>query len=111
MQFHIQEVLPHIGRTFWIKRLVDEHIPKEQHIVIPDIRFKHEYDMLSQYNTTFWRVERPQKDCYNEQIDCHCSEKEYLNIPVEHVFVNGGTKEQLEQLIIEKVHDVINRNE
>lgn len=87
MQYQLQELIPNIGRSFWIKRLIDEHIvnSKEQRIVIPDLRFKHEYDMLKQYGAIFWRVERD----IGVKHECqHLSEREYLDIPVSAVYKN-----------------------
>jgi hypothetical protein len=100
MQFHLQEVLPDVGRTFWIKRLIEEHITRSdthsERLVIPDLRFKHEYELLAKYNAVFWRVERFKKEDCNET---HSSEREYLDIPVEHVFLNNGSRDNLEQLV------------
>jgi hypothetical protein len=100
MQFHLQEVLPDVGRTFWIKRLIEEHITRSdthsERLVIPDLRFKHEYELLAKHHAVFWRVERFQKEDCNET---HSSEREYLDIPVEHVFLNNGSRDNLEQLV------------
>ncbi len=111
MQYQLQELLPDVGRTFWIKRLIEEHITQNKgtnkKIVIPDLRFKHEYDLLSKYNAVFWRVER----FYNDNIhETHSSELEYLDIPVEHIFKNEGSKAQLEQLVCNKVQELIKAN-
>lgn len=87
MQYKVQEVLPEIGRSFWIKRLVEEHLSRPELLVIPDLRFVHEYDVLKKYNVEFWRVER-QFDTAYVKPDDHVSELEYLNIPVCKVFEN-----------------------
>lgn len=107
MQFHLQEVLPNVGRKFWIQRLVEEHIssgPSTKMIVIPDLRFKHEYELLSKHNAVFWRVER-----FEEQAngDTHSSEQEYMDIPVQHIFKNNGSKESLEYLVIDTMSQLI----
>lgn len=100
MQFNLQEILPDVGRTFWIKRLVEEHITGNatlsKRLVIPDLRFKHEYELLAKHHAVFWRVERFQKE---GNFETHSSEREYLDIPVEHVFLNNGSREHLEQLV------------
>ena len=105
MQFHLQEVLPDVGRTFWIKRLIEEHITgsdtQSERLVIPDLRFKHEYELLAKYNAVFWRVERFKKEDCNET---HSSEREYLDIPVEHVFLNNDSRDVLEQLVRNEIH-------
>lgn len=108
MQFQIQEILPNVGRTFWIKRLIDEHINNRnnsnRHIVIPDLRFKHEYDVLAKHDAVFWRVERFQKENHN---DTHSSEREYLDIPVDDVIINHGSKTDLESIVIQKMNYLI----
>jgi dephospho-CoA kinase len=107
MQFKLQEVLPDVGRTFWIKRLIDEHIKNnDKHIVIPDMRFKHEYNLLSQHGAVFWRVERFQ----NENTEVHSSEREYLEIPVDEVFMNTGSKIDIEQIVFEKMDALVKAN-
>lgn len=96
MQYQLQSLIPGIDRNFWIKRLVEEHVKCTHHrIVISDLRFQHEYEMLKQYDVTFWRVVR-QYD--NEQTPplpacMHASEQEFLGIPVSHVFTNADKNE------------------
>jgi hypothetical protein len=108
MQFHLQEVLPNVGRKFWIQRLVEEHIsPNNKIIVIPDLRFQHEYELLSEYNTMFWRVERFDQEA---NADTHSSEREYLDIPVQHIFKNNSSKECLEQSVIDTMSQLIKAN-
>jgi dephospho-CoA kinase len=108
MQYHLQEVLPNVGRTFWIKLLIEEHIANnkqfDKKFVIPDLRFKHEYDLLAQHNAVFWRVERFEKESIHET---HSSEIEYLDIPVEHVFKNEGSKEELEHLVRSHICELV----
>lgn len=108
MQYKINEVMPSIGRTFWIKSLIEEHINKEDAkdklFVIPDLRFKHEYELLSQYNAVFWRVERIREG--NVMLPCneaHLSEKEYLDIPVSRVLKNHSRPE-LYKIIEQQMH-------
>lgn len=90
MQYHLQTILPDIGRSFWIKLLIEQHIldpnNADKRFVIPDLRFKHEYDMLAIHGTHFWRVERPTDT--QQSLCSHVSEKEFLNIPVSKVFHN-----------------------
>lgn len=103
MQYRIQEILPNIGRSFWIKSLIEEYISNQsehdntkKRYVIPDLRFLHEYEILSKHNTTFWRVERIKElDIDNTHpCDLHSSEQEYLTIPVTKIFANK-TKQDL----------------
>lgn len=96
MQYQLQTILPNIGRTFWIKSLIEQCIAdpanKDKRYVIPDLRFKHEYDMLALHGTHFWRVER--SHLIQGTLENHASEKEFLDIPVSVVFQND-TKQEL----------------
>jgi dephospho-CoA kinase len=96
MQYQLQQIIPGIGRKVWIKSLIEEHFQdKEKLFVIPDLRFLHEHEELMKYNTHFWRVDRiTQLDDINHVCDIHISEKEYLDIPVSHIFKNE-TKQDL----------------
>lgn len=100
MQYQIQSLCPGLGRSFWIKRLVEEHIKTASHekIVISDLRFKHEYDMLKEHNVVFLRVERENQPCTPSTECTHSSEREYLDIPVSHIFKNHDKKNLYEQV-------------
>lgn len=108
MQYQINEILPTIGRNFWIKSLIEEHFNRTNNkddtnhnlFVISDLRFHHEYELLSKYNTVFWRVERMMGD--GETLmptqDCHLSEKEYLDIPVSNILNNSDIHDLYRQI-------------
>ena len=46
-QYEVQRVLPSMGRTLWIRRLLRD-LHRDQHYVISDYRFPHEYITLQQ---------------------------------------------------------------
>jgi len=95
MQYEIQKLLPAVGRTFWIKTLIEQYvISANVPLVIPDLRFIHEYELLAKHGAVFWRVER----IMSAHEDAHVSEREYLSIPVSHVLKNE-TKEGLYKAI------------
>lgn len=109
MQYQIQHLLPTIGRTFWIQTLIERHILNNNNhsdapLVIPDLRFKHEYEILAKHGAVFWRVERTNL----LEEDAHVSEHEYLTIPVSHVFKNE-TKDGLYQAVYTHLKN-INQN-
>jgi dephospho-CoA kinase len=110
MQYQLQQIIPGIGRKVWIRSLVEEYINNSKHndklFVIPDLRFLHEYEELSKHNTLFWRVDRiTELDKLNHVCDLHISEKEYLQIPVSHIFKNE-TKNDLYSQIDNKINDI-----
>lgn len=46
-QYEVQRVLPSMGRTLWIQRLVHD-LHRDRHYVISDYRFPHEYAVIRQ---------------------------------------------------------------
>jgi hypothetical protein len=96
MQYQLQNMIPGIGRNFWIQRLVNEFLQdKSKKYVIPDMRFMHEYKVLNDYDTTFWRVERTSLLNAQQETELHISEKEYMEIPVSHIFNNKDNQKHL----------------
>lgn len=85
MQYKIQELLPDVGRLFWVKRLSAE-IERDGLYVISDLRFVHEYEELKKEGAYVIRVERPTV----EQSDAHASEQDYKNIPADLVLINDS---------------------
>lgn len=107
MQFHIQSVIPNIGRAFWIRKTInrinklseEENIDK---IVISDLRFMHEYELLkSTYgrDLSVWKIIRPSVNETKESK--HCSEQEWKKIPYDKFLMNSReyTLKDLEDLV------------
>lgn len=87
MQFKIQEIMPHIGRSFFIESLIN-YINTQTTInkwVISDLRFVHEWKCLQKYNTFIIRVENDNIP----KIDTHISETEWLNITPDLIIKNN----------------------
>lgn len=85
MQFKIQELLPHIGRKFWISALTAKLSPHQKY-VISDLRFYHEYEELAKHKAYIIKVSRPS----NSMCDPHCSEEEYKKIPHDLLITNDS---------------------
>jgi hypothetical protein len=107
MQYKITELLPSMGRKFWIKGFINKHIAHgrldNRLLVITDIRFMHEYDELKRYlhnDLLMLRVERDVVSSPLSQVDEHSSEQEFLRIPVNHIISNNGSKDNLRQSVI-----------
>lgn len=84
MQEKIQEVLPHVGRNFFVQRLLLELPKKTKPLVISDMRFLHEYNALKCHAPiTVVEIQRPL--CVQ---DPHKSEQEYVHIPKDFVLHN-----------------------
>jgi len=104
MQFKLQELLPDIGRGFWIRKTIEKIKVSTQTVVISDMRFMHEYTMLK--NTfgsqlVVLRVERPSIT----SIDAHISEHEWKNIPYDSVIQNNSDLNDLGK----KIRDIIDK--
>ena len=97
-QYKIQELLPDIGRDFWIKSLLSDkllnNIKNNDHkIVISDLRFIHEYENLKKLNIPFIVIKVTNNRIKN--IDNHVSETEHLKIPINYEIKNNGSLEEL----------------
>lgn len=105
MQYKIQELLPHIGRNFWITNLIKQMDTeyKDKNIIISDMRFLHEYEELSKCNLYVIKVDRPNQTTITDSM--HVSEKEFEHIPHSIYIANDSSVESLQQ----KVNDIINQ--
>ncbi len=95
----ITRLLPDIGSEFWVKSL-ENRIPKDTDIVITDVRFPNEVDMIHRLGGKIIRVKR------NIQVNdsgTHISEKHIDKLVVDYDIENNGTIEQLH----EKVNDIV----
>lgn len=85
------------GEEFWVAQVLqgrDWSIPT----VITDVRFENEARLLRKWSpedTQIWRVKRLGVGAVN----AHVSETEMDGYPVDQIFVNNGTLEDLEVLI------------
>lgn len=97
MQKEIQKLLveKNVGRNFWIHSFIEKHIINSSKlIVISDLRFIHEYEVLKNHKVYVIRVDRfftPISD--NE----HESEKEFLDIPYNVCINNTKGVEELQK--------------
>ena len=126
MQYKIQELLPDIGRSFWVKQLVDK-IKKNQSnqsnqsnqenktVIISDLRFIHEYDMIiREFKYSQVVIVKIQK---NEKLHQqpnqpnktnHCSELEWQLIKHNILLDNNGTIQDLYKQIDAANIDAVN---
>jgi|TARA_B110000240_G_scaffold191134_1_gene233341 hypothetical protein len=98
-QFKIQELLPDIGRSFWIKSLINDEYNNitnlyNYNIVISDLRFLHEMNEIKKLNIPFIhiRIINPSL-CY--EVDTHISENEFYQIPYDYEIINDSSLEKL----------------
>ena len=104
MQYKINELLPYVGRKFWIKGFMNQHILNKdvsmKKIVITDIRFLHEYEELKMHLNNDFMMLRIERNLPTTTVDEHSSEQEYLRIPFDHTIRNNGTLEELRNNVI-----------
>lgn len=94
MQYKIQELIPGVGRTFWMNHLIRNNIIKSRKpVVISDMRFIHEYESLATHipHVKVIKIERPSDD----PLDSHVSETEYHSIKEDFRIVNDGSIDEL----------------
>lgn len=94
-QYKIQELLPNIGKKFWIKSLLNETLindlnnNKNYRIVISDLRFKHEWEEIEKRNISNIHI-RITNNNLNYVKDNHISEKELYEIPYNFEIKNNS---------------------
>jgi hypothetical protein len=83
------------GKNFWIHNCLDEIAPANYYIhnfVVTDVRFTNEAEAIKEKGGQLWRVNRPGVKAIND----HISESELDNYPVDCIFVNYTSIEDLE---------------
>jgi len=92
MQYKIQELLPTVGRNFWITKLLNGPI---NNMVISDLRFVHEYDMIKKVNPQSIIIKVVKPGGAGAREDNHSSEMEWSYIKEDLLIINDGTLEEL----------------
>lgn len=98
-QYKFPELLPEfqkkIDKNLWVK-IAENFIVSNinyGNIVISDLRFQHEYEMLKKFDVKIIKIDR---SILNNEIDCHISENDFKFINTDYVIYN----ETLDQLYI-----------
>ena len=95
-QYKIQEIIPEIGRNFWIKSLFNEELiynlinNENYKIVISDLRFLHEYNEIEKLNIPYIhiRINNPNLDYIT---DSHVSETELYELSYNYEIKNDSS--------------------
>jgi hypothetical protein len=82
------------GDTFWINEALYDVAPDDK-VVVSDVRFENEAKWIQEFKGQIWRIKRLGTDAVND----HVSESEMDGYPVDQIFVNNSTVEDLEVLI------------
>ena len=97
-QYKLQELLPNINRDFWIKSLFTKDLMNKINnenykIVISDLRFLHEYEIISNLYVSYSILKV--KNNRIEQNDNHISENEFNQININGIINNNSNLETL----------------
>ena len=95
-QYKIQELLPNVGKKFWIKSLFNNTLISkltntndDYKIVISDLRFKHELEEIKNLNIPLLHI-RIKKDNLNYKKDGHISENELYDLNYDYEINNNN---------------------
>jgi hypothetical protein len=94
------------GPQFWIneamKTMLNDPRP-DMHYVITDVRFLNEADMIRVNKGQIWRIKRLGVDAVN----AHVSESQMDDYPVDQIFTNNSSIEDLELMVKTRMQGVL----
>lgn len=100
MQYKIQELLPNVGRSYWIDMLIRQN--QDQKIVISDMRFEHEYIALKKkYGNNLLIIKVVRDNTLKKDI--HSSENEWMNIKEDYLIENNKTIDDLNDNLLKLI--------
>lgn len=110
-QTELAKALPWMGKTFWIRALLDklneyDNI-NQKTIIITDLRFIHEYNVLIEKypDLIVIKIENEKNDPI-DLTNIHISETEHLDIHAKYTISNSGNFDELYQKVIEVIDDI-----
>lgn len=97
----LANIMPQLGTNIWVEALrrridIMRHENPDIKIVVTDVRFENEVEMIKRLSGTVIRVSRPS---VNTSIDVHSSEINIDNLNVDHQILNEGTLHDLEDAV------------
>ena len=92
-QFKLQKLMPHVGRSFWMRQLLETHT--HGCFVISDMRFLHEYEILKAAEPDLVVIKLMRDTVKSNSFSEHSSEKEWDRIPATMTIRNDTSIEQL----------------
>lgn len=105
MQYKIQELLPNVGRKFWIDSLIKRLYKTNQNVVISDMRFMHEYEALkSAFPNCLTTIKITRQTSTTTTADAHSSETEWMQIPEDVLITNDGTIQEMHDQLAKKIN-------
>ena len=92
----IKKIIPGLGDNFWINLFKKKYLNKKKdnkdlRVVVSDIRFKNEIDVVQELGGLVIKIIRTNMD----NSDAHESERNIKNLKCDYEIINDGTKEDL----------------
>lgn len=87
------------GSDFWVDEALPLAYMDGYHVVVTDVRFQNEADKIKRMGGQLWRVKRPGVKAVNS----HVSEHDLDGYKVDQILNNGGTIEELELLVRQRM--------
>ena len=88
-----------LGEDVWVIAVLRKLNDKNKNYVISDVRFENEASIIKQLEGNLWRIKRPGV----EAVNAHVSESEMDGYKVDQILHNGGTIEDLELLVQQRM--------
>lgn len=88
-----------LGEDVWVNAVLRKVNDKTKKYVISDVRFENEASIVKQMNGQLWRIKRPGV----EAVNSHVSESSMDGYKVDQILHNGGTIEELELLVQQRM--------
>ncbi len=97
----------HFHKDIWLFSLEKAILKYKDGLVISDVRFDNEVELLKKYGGKIWRIERdPLPDWWGKMhvpVNVHVSEWGMAHLPVDCVIKNNGNIRELEKQVLELV--------
>ena len=88
-----------LGDQVWVSAALRKMDDKDKNYVISDVRFGNEAEIVKQLNGHLWRIKRQGV----EAVNSHISESGMDGYKVDQILHNGGTIEELELLVQQRM--------
>lgn len=91
------------GEDFWVERFEDRYLEEPERLVVRDVRFNNEAELIGAYGGTVWQILRPGYDG-----DGHESEAGIKQRFIDGDIMNDATIEQLHEMLGWWMEELVN---
>lgn len=98
-----------IHRDYWVNKWLEkvhdlQTFKTITYVLVTDLRYQNEYDILKELSAIFIKITRPSLDNINDQ---HISETEQSNFKCDYEFINDKTIIDLENTIKQNINKIL----